>query len=142
MLNLLKLEKVEKTPYFNKSRAATPWNTRLTTSKSVLTKYNKLPVLVDRTDDKQPEINANKFLIPHDMTVGQFLKNTIRKRINLSEAEAVFLYICKYSYDDQDNEKIEYSIPPNAALLSNIYHENQDRDGYLYLTYSKENTFG
>jgi len=29
-----------------------------------------------------------------------------------------------------------------AALMSAIYEENKDQDGFLYMTYSGENTFG
>jgi GABA(A) receptor-associated protein len=33
-------------------------------------------------------------------------------------------------------------IPPTAALLSTIFEEHKDEDGFLYITYSGENTFG
>jgi hypothetical protein len=29
-----------------------------------------------------------------------------------------------------------------ASLMSAIYEENKDEDGFLYMTYSGENTFG
>lgn len=29
-----------------------------------------------------------------------------------------------------------------AAMMSAIYEENKDDDGFLYMTYSGENTFG
>ena len=29
-----------------------------------------------------------------------------------------------------------------AAMMSTIYEENKDEDGFLYMTYSGENTFG
>ncbi|KAK4743412.1 hypothetical protein SAY87_001413 [Trapa incisa] len=33
-------------------------------------------------------------------------------------------------------------IPINSAMMSAIYEENKDDDGFLYMTYSGENTFG
>ncbi|GES78331.1 autophagy-like protein 8 [Rhizophagus clarus] len=33
-------------------------------------------------------------------------------------------------------------LPPTAALMSSIYEEHKDDDGFLYITYSGENTFG
>jgi GABA(A) receptor-associated protein len=33
-------------------------------------------------------------------------------------------------------------LPPTAAMMSAIYDENKDEDGFLYMTYSGENTFG
>ena len=31
---------------------------------------------------------------------------------------------------------------PTSALLSQIYHENKDEDGFLYIKYDGESTFG
>ena len=33
------------------------------------------------------------------------------------------------------------ALPP-AALMSSIYDDHKDADGFLYVTYSGENTFG
>lgn len=33
-------------------------------------------------------------------------------------------------------------LPPTAALMSTIYEEHKDEDGFLYVLYSGENTFG
>ena len=33
-------------------------------------------------------------------------------------------------------------LPPTAALISTIYEEHKDEDGFLYILYSGENTFG
>ena len=33
-------------------------------------------------------------------------------------------------------------IPPQHELVSTIYDEHKDNDGFLYITYSGENTFG
>ncbi|KAK9924538.1 hypothetical protein M0R45_032903 [Rubus argutus] len=33
-------------------------------------------------------------------------------------------------------------LPPNAALMSAVYEEHKDEDGFLYITYSGESTFG
>jgi GABA(A) receptor-associated protein len=32
--------------------------------------------------------------------------------------------------------------PPPAALMSSVYEDHKDDDGFLYITYSGENTFG
>ncbi|XP_040255075.1 uncharacterized protein [Aegilops tauschii subsp. strangulata] len=39
-----------------------------------------------------------------------------------------------------DSAKVAYVL--QAALMSAIYEENKDEDGFLYMTYSGENTFG
>ena len=34
------------------------------------------------------------------------------------------------------------SLVVATTLMSTIYEENKDQDGFLYMTYSGENTFG
>lgn len=79
----------------------------------------------------------------------------IRKRIKLSPEKAIFIFV-------------DEVLPPTAALMSSIYEEHKDEDGYvindiipgwlgegnsmyadgtcddrfLYISYSGENTFG
>jgi GABA(A) receptor-associated protein len=51
------------------------------------------------------------------------------KRIKLSPEKAIFIFV-----DD--------ILPPTAALMSAIYEEHKDEDGFLYILYASENTFG
>lgn len=53
----------------------------------------------------------------------------IRKRIKLSPEKAIFIFVNNV-------------LPPTAALMSSIYDEHKDDDGFLYIAYSGENTFG
>jgi len=80
----------------------------------------------DRSDI--PDIDKKKYLVPSDLTVGQF-HYVIRKRIKLAPEKALFLFCSN-------------SIPPNAALMSTVYEEQKDEDGFLYVQYSGESTFG
>lgn len=66
--------------------------------------------------------------MPADLTVGQF-HYVIRKRIKLAPEKALFLFCSN-------------SIPPNASLMSTVYEEQKDEDGFLYIQYSGESTFG
>lgn len=63
-----------------------------------------------------------------DITVGKFVYE-IRKHMKLNPEQAIFLFV---------ND----TLPPTAALMSQIYEKNKDEDGFLYVTYSGENTFG
>ncbi|KAB5591925.1 hypothetical protein CTheo_4658 [Ceratobasidium theobromae] len=80
----------------------------------------------DRTDI--PTIDKKKYLVPSDLTVGQFVY-VIRKRIKLAPEKAIFIFV-------------DEVLPPTAALMSAIYEEHKDEDGFLYVSYSGENTFG
>ena len=66
-------------------------------------------------------IDKKKYLVPSDLTVGQFVY-VIRKRIKLSPEKAIFIFV-------------EEMLPPTAALMNSIYEEHKDEDGFLYITY-------
>lgn len=61
-------------------------------------------------------IDKKKYLVPADLTVGQFVY-VIRKRIKLSPDKAIFIFV-------------DEVLPPTAALMSSIYEEHKDEDGY------------
>ncbi|RHY96875.1 hypothetical protein DYB35_006944 [Aphanomyces astaci] len=96
----------------------------------IRSKYpDRIPVICEKADRSEiPDIDKKKYLVPADLTVGQFVY-VIRKRIKLSPEKAIFIFINNV-------------LPPTAALMSNIYEEQKDSDGFLYITYSGENTFG
>ncbi|MBA0651422.1 hypothetical protein Goklo_018748, partial [Gossypium klotzschianum] len=86
-------------------------------------------VIVEKAERSDiPNIDKKKYLVPADLTVGQFVY-VIRKRIKLSAEKAIFIFV--------DNV-----LPPTGAIMSAIYEEKKDEDGFLYVTYSGENTFG
>ena len=104
---------------------------RLNESTRVLEKYpDRIPVICEKNQKQKnlPNIDKTKYLVPYDLTIGQFMF-VIRKRLNLQPTEALFLFV-------------ENIIPPSAAFIKNIYNKYKDADGFLYITYSKENTFG
>ncbi|PVV02489.1 hypothetical protein BB560_003055 [Smittium megazygosporum] len=92
-------------------------------------RMNTLLVICEKVERSDiANIDKKKYLVPADLTVGQFVY-VIRKRIKLSSEKAIFIFV---------ND----TLPPTAALMSAIYSECQDPDGFLYVTYSGENTFG
>ena len=98
----------------------------------IRSKYpDRIPVICERSEQCNkdvPDIDKKKYLVPSDLTVGQFVY-VIRKRIKMNPEKALFLFI--------DNK-----LPPTSEIMSNIYDEHKDDDGFLYIQYSGENTFG
>lgn len=92
------------------------------------------PPLAARDHDQQnstqnpPPSKKHRYLVPADLTVGQFVY-VIRKRIRLSPEKAIFVFVRNV-------------LPPTAALMSSVYEDHKDEDGFLYVAYSGENTFG
>tara|TARA_B110000285_G_C15135995_1_gene626971 strand:+ start:1720 stop:2115 length:396 start_codon:yes stop_codon:yes gene_type:complete len=103
---------------------------RSSESARILLKYpNRIPVICERSQDSDiVNIDRNKYLIPCDLTVGQFLY-VIRKRIKLSPETSLFIFI-------------NNSLPSTCRLLNDLYKNEKDEDGFLYILYSGENTFG
>ncbi|GER52941.1 autophagy-related protein [Striga asiatica] len=107
-----------------------PLERRQAESSRIREKYpDRVPVIVEKAGKSEiPDIDKKKYLVPADLTVGQFVY-VVRKRIKLSAEKAIFVFV---------ND----TLPSTAALMSAIYDENKDEDGFLYMTYSGENTFG
>ena len=82
----------------------------------------------DCIDSTLKDIDKQKYLVPKDLTFSQFIY-IIRKRIHLNEAEALFIFV---------NNKL---IPSNKSM-NEVYNSDKCDDGFLYVNYTNENTFG
>jgi len=106
-------------------------------SSRIRSKYpDRVPIIVERDPrtSSVPELDKRKYLVPTDLTVGQFLY-TLRKRIKLPPEQALFLFLV-------DHRNGEQQLPPTAALLSEMDRRYTAKDGFLYVTYGGENVFG
>lgn len=116
----------------NSFKNAHPFDRRKQESEKIMAKYpSKIPVIVERykkTLKDIPDIDKKKYLVPDDLTFGQFVY-VIRRRLQISQEKAIFLFC--------DN-----IIPPTSLLIKAVYDTNKDDDGFLYCTYSGENSFG
>lgn len=106
-------------------------NKRMAIVQNIMIKYSdRVPVIVGRADvNNTPPISKFKFLAPRDVTFDKFILE-VRKNINISAHTALFFFL------------------PNNTLTSPytfmnvLYEKYKSNDGFLYLTYSCENTFG
>ena len=73
-------------------------------------------------------VDKKKYLVPNNLTLGQFIF-VIKNKIKLSPEKAIFLFIAG-------------TIPASSTIISQIYESKKDKDGFLYVEYSGENTFG
>lgn len=106
------------------------FNSRKKESMRIIQKYpDKIPTIVEKLSNSTIlEIEKNKFLVPLDLSISQF-SYILRKSISLKPHEGFFIFI-------------NGVIVPNAMAMHSIYQLNKDDDGFLYLKYSSENTFG
>ncbi|XP_051125583.1 autophagy-related protein 8d-like isoform X2 [Andrographis paniculata] len=107
-----------------------PFEKRREISAQIREKFSdRVPLIIEKAAGSEvPDIDRKEFLVPTDWTVGQFVY-VIRNRIKLSAEKAIFIFV--------DN-----MLPPTGMLMSAIYEEHKDEDGFIYMTYSGENTFG
>lgn len=95
-------------------------------AKELRDKYpDRIPVIV--TVAKDVEIKKNKYLVPLDLTMGQF-QYVIRKNTNMKPTEAFFLFV--------GNRLIE------TSLLMSVVLELYGKDGFVHVHAMRENTFG
>lgn len=97
------------------------------------------------------DLDKKKYLVPSDLTVGQFYF-LIRKRIHLRPEDALFFFVNNV-------------IPPTSATMGSLYQvsdicqlflmihdcnlfyfsprqEHHEEDYFLYIAYSDENVYG
>lgn len=107
---------------------------RLASSRKIMESHpDRIPVLVftDESWNREslPPLDKNKYLVPKDLTVGQFVY-VIRKRIKLAPEKAMFLFVGKNT------------LPPTSALMDKVYEDNKGEDGFLIVTVCGESSFG
>tara|TARA_B100000686_G_C16486658_1_gene809977 strand:+ start:187 stop:534 length:348 start_codon:yes stop_codon:yes gene_type:complete len=103
---------------------------RINESTRIIKKYPyRIPVICEPAYNCTFNLDKIKYLVPSEITLAQFLY-TIRKRMKLDESKAIFIFI---------NNQI--MVPP-SELFSEIYHKYKEKDNFLYMSFSGENTFG
>merc|ERR1711939_559073 len=107
-----------------------PMDKRSAEAARIREKYpDRIPVICEKEPRSDiPPVDKRKYLIPMDLTVGQFVY-VIRKRISIPPEKAIFIFV-------------NNTLPPTAALMSTVYEQHKDEDGFMYMMYSGENTFG
>jgi GABA(A) receptor-associated protein len=97
----------------------------------IMKKYpGRIPVVCEKHSKTRldPVLENTKYLVPEDLTVAQ-LAYVVRKRMKLKPDTALFLMTGA-------------NFPSASTLVGQLYDEYKDEDGFLYFTYSAEQTFG
>mmetsp|Transcript_2563 Transcript_2563/g.7632 ORF Transcript_2563/g.7632 Transcript_2563/m.7632 type:complete len:128 (-) Transcript_2563:328-711(-) len=113
-----------------------PFEKRVVEARRILEKYpDRIPVICERAARSTlPDIEKKKFLVPGTMLCGEF-KYVIHKHLSQNVASALGADQTIYLFASG-------SSPRTGALLSEVYDQHKASDGFLYLTYSAENTLG
>lgn len=108
-----------------------PLSQRQKETKNMMTNHpHRCPIFIAKldTDKILPHVEKNKYLVPYDFTMAQF-SYTIRKKTKLPPEVAMFLFINDI-------------VVTTHSMIGTLYEDYKNEDGFLYITYAGENTFG
>ena len=94
----------------------------------------RIPVIIEMSSSSASyqsyiaAIHKVKYLVPYYLTMGQFIK-ILRDKIKIDPSTALFFFI---------NNKIF----PITTPIGIIYKDEVDEDGFLYIEFCEESTFG
>lgn len=104
-----------------------PFEKRVSEFRKINIKYpNRVPIIV-RSDNVK--FSRRKFLAPKELKISNFHIVLRRNITNINQAEAIFLFT-------------KNNLLSSTNTLGEIYNKYKDSDGFLYITASKESTFG
>ena len=87
-----------------------------------------VPVIVQPKCMDTVDIDKSKFVVPKDLEYCRFLY-VIRTRLKMRKDQAIFMFV-------------ENRLPAASKTIGSIHDAHASEDGFLYLTYAFENTFG
>ena len=106
-----------------------PLEKRVEESDRILNRYpDRIPIIVERYNQKTPELTKYKFLVPKDASLSMLICH-VKNRIKLNQIESIFLFANGNIYNP-------------STSLQEIYDSEKNEDRFLYFVYSTENTFG
>lgn len=109
---------------------------RHTEAHKMLNKFpTRRPIIVEKSNKNSkdlPTLKKHKFLVPYDLTIGQFAY-VVRKQLTLPPEVALFMFIRSSTGD---------IMAPSSTTILEIYKSYADEDGFIYVFYCGESTFG
>ncbi|MGH0138148.1 UNVERIFIED_CONTAM: hypothetical protein FKN15_065193 [Acipenser sinensis] len=99
-----------------------PFEVRRAEGEKIRAKYpDKIPIIVEKAPKSRvAELDKKKYLVPSDLTVGQFCF-LIRKRIELQAEEALFFFVNNV-------------LPPSSATMGQVYEVSVETQNETHIS--------
>ena len=113
-------------------RLRSSFETRCNECQHLKSKFpNKAPFVIERyqTSKNIPQLDKTKFVFPKDLPMGLMIK-FVRDRLPLSPNESLYFFV---------NDTV---LVRASATVGEIYQMYADEDGFVYITYATQETFG
>jgi len=91
---------------------------------------DRIPVIIENTNCVKLE--NYKYLLPKSIKFSDFY-NIVKTKIKLDRKQAIFMFV--------KNEN-DYVLIPLSETIEFIYNTYKNEDGFLYIKFGIENTFG
>jgi GABA(A) receptor-associated protein len=102
---------------------------RKESSRIMLKHPDRIPVICEKNPNSTiKSFHKVKYLVPRDMTIAQFIF-VVREKIKIKPEQSIYML--------SNNTLLKAS-----SQVGELYSERKDEDGFLYITYSAESTFG
>ena len=110
-------------------KAKFDYGKRCEASQNVKKQYpNRLPCIVEAYKKNDPPTTKYKYLAPRDISLSKLMIE-IRKNVVIDEGLSIIFMI-------------NNMIIPSTRTMEDIYNRYVDDDGFLYIIYTCESTFG
>jgi len=123
---------------------------RIVYSKKLLSKYSdRIPIVIEKSEFV--ELQNYKYLLPRNLLVSEFMC-IIKTKMNkaLDEKKAIFTFVKSNAFGIASHSPKEnacksdknYNLVPMNQTIQEIYNIHKNEDGFLYIKFGIENTFG
>ena len=102
---------------------------------------DRVLVVVSARRKMDPPILHHKFLVPHDRIVAAFMFDL--RKMMLEEGTATNAFFLAVPANGAMGVLRTHWVTPNwTATMAEVAAQHASEDGFVYLVYSRENTFG
>ena len=100
---------------------------------------NQVAVIVRRMEGSAlPELSSNKFIVPKDLSVAQWLYIMRRQKLKINETQNIYFFVDTGLQSDGKSVEIMNGV----ELMSQVFQKAKKEDGAMYVWYREEDTFG